>query len=445
LAVVSTVTIQPIYPRQPRLRIQLDRALKLAEENSIFFRAERKLILLMARIQQGRYELDQIAVLVPDQDRRTFRDYVAKALLANSICYRRRALVITFYMLGIPPPLIAEFLTLSQHAVRELVRKHQEGGTKLILTRPSNRTKKAERQDLRDRLFAVMHAPPIDYDINRTTWTIKLLQRVLAKEEIKIGHNTITKMIRKEGYNFRKTRQVLTSNDPDYRRKLKKITGILRRLGLFDRFFSVDEYGPFSVKQHGGRRRVRKGEYPTVPQYQISRGRLIVTAALELSTNQVTHFYSDKKDTSEMIALLHLLLKQYSGCRRIYFSWDDASWHSSKKFLAEVGRVNKVEYRKSNKTSMVKLAPLPARAQFLNVIESVFSGMSRSIIQNSDYESVSSARAAIDRYFQERNEYFKKNPQRAGKKIWGNELVLSRFSESQNCKDPRVMRLTSVR
>jgi transposase len=74
--------------------------------------------------------------------------------------------------------------------------------------------KKAERQDLRDRLFALMHVPPIEYDINRTTWTIKLLQRVLAKEGIRIGHNTIANMIRKEGYNFRKTRAVLTSNDP---------------------------------------------------------------------------------------------------------------------------------------------------------------------------------------------------------------------------------------
>ena len=188
-----------------------------------------------------------------------------------------------------------------------------------------------------------MHVPPIEYDINRTTWTIKLLQRVLAKEGIRIGHNTIANMIRKEGYNFRKTRAVLTSNDPDYRRKLLAITRILRRLGPTDRFFSVDEYGPFSIKHHGGRCKVRNGEYPTVPQYQVSKGRLIVTAALELSTNQVTHFYSHKKDTGEMIALLRMLLKQYSSCRRIYFSWDAASWHSSKKFQAEVLRVNKLD------------------------------------------------------------------------------------------------------
>jgi len=109
-----------------------------------------------------------------------------------------------------------------------------------------------------------------------------------------------------------------------------------------------------------------------------------------------------------------------------------------------VRRVNNIQYRKTNSTPMVKLAPLPARPQFLNIIESVFSGMSRSIIQNSDYESVSSARAAIHRYFQERNEYFTKNPQRAGKKIWGKEMVPSSFNECQNCKDPRVMRLITV-
>jgi hypothetical protein len=42
---------------------------------------------------------------------------------------------------------------------------------------------------------------------------------------------------------------------------------------------------------------------------------------------------------------------------------------------------------------------LPAQAQFLNVIESVFSGMARAVIHNSDYASVADAQAAITRYF----------------------------------------------
>jgi hypothetical protein len=35
----------------------------------------------------------------------------------------------------------------------------------------------------------------------------------------------------------------------------------------------------------------------------------------------------------------------------------------------------------------VETAPLPSGAQFLNVIESVFSGLARSIIHNSDYKA----------------------------------------------------------
>ena len=79
--------------------------------------------------------------------------------------------------------------------------------------------------------------------------------------------------------------------------------------------------------------------------------------------------------------------------------------------------MNEHAFLKQSNTPIVKLAPLPARSQFLNVIESVFSGMAAAIIQNSDYESVDEAKEAIDRYFRERNEHFQKNPKRAGNKI----------------------------
>jgi hypothetical protein len=85
----------------------------------------------------------------------------------------------------------------------------------------------------------------------------------------------------------------------------------------------------------------------------------------------------------------------------------------------------------------VETAPLPAGAQFLNVIESVFSGMARAVIHNSNYPSVDDARAAIDGYFAERNQQFRDNPKRAGKRIWGEERVPSAFEDSNNCKDPR--------
>jgi hypothetical protein len=61
--------------------------------------------------------------------------------------------------------------------------------------------------------------------------------------------------------------------------------------------------------------------------------------------------------------------------------------------------------------------------------------MARAIIHNSDYQSIEECKLAIDRYFEERNQHFKSNPKRAGKKIWGKEREKAVFSESNNCKD----------
>jgi hypothetical protein len=91
----------------------------------------------------------------------------------------------------------------------------------------------------------------------------------------------------------------------------------------------------------------------------------------------------------------------------------------------------------SNDAVVVEAVPLPSGAQFLNVIESVFSGMSRAIVHTSDYQSLDDAKDAIDRYFDQRNEHFQKHPRRAGRKIWGKEREPAAFSDSSNCKDPR--------
>jgi hypothetical protein len=208
-------------------------------------------------------------------------------------------------------------------------------------------------------------------------------------------------------------------------------------LGTEERFFSIDEFGPIAIKMIGGRKLVAPGERVLVPQFQRSRGTLTMTGALELSTNQIMHLYSEGKDTNEMIRLIDVLLSPYRGCSRIYLSWDGASWHSSQKLKAKIAQINRLSYRNGHGTPKVTLVPLPASSQFLNVIESVFSGMAKAIIHNSNYTSVEEAQAAIDRYFDERNRYFRDHPKVAGKRIWGKEPATSRFNESQNYKDKR--------
>ncbi|WP_336486482.1 IS630 family transposase [Methylobacterium nigriterrae] len=423
----------------------LDRALDIASENLKSYKTEKAALLFMAKVSLAKMVPEnELVLLVAEHNRDCFRRVIAPALKSSSDIYRKRALTLTFCLVGIHPNLVAQFMSITSHQVRRLLRRLRRG----VYDRLFKRHKEASRyesKEIRDHLFDVLHAPPSAYNINRTTWTIDLLHDVLKDSGTLIGKNSICRIIKGEGYTFRKTREVLTSNDPSYREKLQDITRTLQQLGPADRFFSIDEYGPVSVRERGGRRRARRSEKPTIPQYQVSKGNVTVTAALELGSNQITHFYSPKKDTEEMIKLLHRLLEQYRDCRCLYLSWDAASWHSSKAFLAEVERVNHCDYRKTHETPAIKLQPLPARAQFLNVIESVFSGLSQSVIHNSNYQSVEEMKAAIDRYIAERNEHFRLNPRKAGNKIWGSEQVPAYFSVSHNCKNPRLMSVAGIR
>ena len=375
---------------------------------------------------------EKLAEKLDPKEIRKLLDYVLK----KPVRHRNRAAIILAYLYGVPKTRIASSLLVSRAGIDRCIKRFEAKGIEEALNPSWNIARKSDDPRYKDAIFRILHAPPLSYGINRSTWRMEDIKSVMAREGLQLSVANIRKIIRSAGYRFRTAKKVLTSTDPDYKEKVQLIKNILSNLGAKEKFFSIDEYGPISIKLQGGKSLVAPGELKTVPQFQKSKGSLIVTGALELSTNQVTHFYSTKKNTQEMLKLLELLLEKYRDEECLYLSWDAASWHCSKKFTERVEEINSLEYQAAHGTPLVKLAPLPAGAQFLNVIESVFSGMARAIIHNSDYVSVEECMKAIDRYFSERNQKFKENPKRAGNKIWGKELVRPSFNESNNCKDP---------
>jgi hypothetical protein len=189
-----------------------------------------------------------------------------------------------------------------------------------------------------------------------------------------LSKSTISEFFRKSGYRFKKAKKTLTSSDPKFREKLDLIKKTLAELGNDEKFFSIDEFGPFSVKIRGGRALVPSDVVRTFPQSQRSKGSIICTAALELSTNQMTHFYSTKKNSGEMIKLIAILLTKYPKEKRLIISWDSASWHASKALYKKVDELNSEESHYSNASPLVVLMPLPIGSQLLNVIESYSAG-----------------------------------------------------------------------
>jgi hypothetical protein len=103
------------------------------------------------------------------------------------------------------------------------------------------------------------------------------------------------------------------SSDPLYREKVDEIKKVLSELKDNEAFFSIDEFGPFAVKMRGGKALQPPDKVRQVPQWQKSKGSLIVTAALELSRNQIIHLYSDRKNSTETCKLIDQLRRQYTS------------------------------------------------------------------------------------------------------------------------------------
>lgn len=360
---------------------------------------------------------------------------ITSRLYDGRLSDRNRAVVILSRRAGICARTAMAFLGISKCTYYSYVRLYRDGGDAALFARKIMPHRKFDDERIKEAVFRTLHEPPTKYGINRTSWIMPDLSRVLGDAGFPAGRDVIRQITRAAGYKWRKARIQLTSQDPAYREKLAAVQAILSNLSADEAFFSIDEFGPFAVKMKQGLRLDPPGPHRTVPQWQKSKGCMIMTAALELSGNQITHFYSERKNTTEMIRMMDVLVEQYADRRTIYLSWDAASWHVAKKLMKRIEEHNATA--EVSGRPRVATAPLPAGAQFLNVIESVFSGMARAVIHNSDYASADAARAAIDRYFTDRNQQFRENPKRAGNRIWGKERVAPTFSDSNNCKDPR--------
>jgi transposase len=315
---------------------------KLAESDTLkarqfYFDEELEAHVWMREVTQGAIPRSEIRTQLGDIDD---LDTLVDRAQNGRLTQRNRAITVLAKLRDIPSRHIGSFICKSRAMLNRHWNRYRVRGVDGLFKNHLNRERKAENKEVKSAVFSLLHSPPKEHGINRTTWKMDDLKQRLHENGYPLCKDVIREVIKSAGYRWRKAKVVLTSSDPEYREKLERIHSILSTLGRDERFFSIDEFGPFAVKMKGGRKLVAPGEYPTVPQFQKSKGCLIVTAALELSRNQITHFYSEKKNTAEMLKLLDVLLEEYSGLSKLYLSWDAASWHISKKLLQTVEEIN---------------------------------------------------------------------------------------------------------
>jgi transposase len=270
------------------------------------------------------------------------------------------------------------------------------------------------RTERRTRVIDIIHKMPSIYGINRTTWTYATIaQAYLQEYGSPISVDMIKGVIKETGCSWHHIQRMQTSNDPGYREKVERLIDTLSALKEGERFFFIDEVGPYQVKKYGGRLLLPADLVVTIPEHQKSRGRIQFVAALEAITNQMTWLFTQDKGSVSITKLFERIVQDHADCPAIYVTWDAITVHSSKIVTNWIAAHNEAAIG-----PRIEIVPLPSKAQFLNVIESVFCGMKKAVICNSDYATPKDMQEAIARHFEERNQYYLDNPKRAGNKIW---------------------------
>jgi len=85
-----------------------------------------------------------------------------------------------------------------------------------LFARHTKSNRKLDDGTLKKAVFALLHEPPSNYDINRTTWIMPDLCRVLQEKGQPACPEVIRAITKAAGYDWRKARIVLTSNDPAF-------------------------------------------------------------------------------------------------------------------------------------------------------------------------------------------------------------------------------------
>ena len=332
---------------------------------------------------------------------------------------RKKAATVLLRKRGTPNTIVAETLHSSRVTTRRYFKSFSAAGPSALFgsTTRCSATHTDDSEKTR-RILELLHQKPNSFGINRTSWTQRtLIQAYKESYDGTISRGSITRLLKNAGYSWRKARRVLTSPDPDYKDKVDLLLKTIRSLSGGEMLFFLDEWGPVQVRRRGGRAYRDKDNIPQIPRHQKSRGTVSLVAALSATTNQITWTYVTSKDTHAMTRLLEVLFNQYFDNSKLYVTWDAVAWHNSGALTDWLDHFN--DRTKAEAAGpIIELVPLPTSAQFLNVIEGVFSGMTRAVVDNSDYNSPNDMKRAISQHFRDRNEYFKKNPRRAGKKIW---------------------------
>jgi transposase len=342
-------------------------------------------------------------------------DMLTRISRSHTEPFRRveRAKILLGYHEGISVSELARMLGTNRPKIERCIDKALQFGVEMALTdlqrsgRPPRITDEAKAW-----LVNLACQRPLDRGYPHELWTTDLLARHVRAHCLVSGHpslahinrGTVSKILRKNTIQPHKVRYYLESRDPEFETKMATVLYVYRQVSLLAKSAEDSQIVVVSYDEKPGIQALESTRSDSRPkrgiQSRIGRdseyirhGTMSLMAGIDLLNGHVHGQVVDRHRSREFIDFLRMLDGHYSPEKTIRVILDNHSIHTSKETRSYLKTI-------PNRFDFIFT---PKHGSWLNLIESFFSKMTRSLLRSIRVKSKEELKDRIMTYLDDVN------------------------------------------
>jgi transposase len=327
-----------------------------------------------------------------------------------------RSRILLAYGAGESISAIARTLKTNRPKVERCINKALQWGVLAALADLPGRGKpRTITPEARTWLLSLACRKPKELGCASELWTTRLLAKHVREHCIaaghpsllKVGRGTVSKILTKGQVRPYKIRYYLERRDPEFETKMAQVlyvykeVQIVQEVGTEDRplvaFLSYDEKpGIQAIENTSPDLPPVPGSYPCLSRDEeyVRHGTLSLLAGIDLLSGHVHALVADRHRSREFVVFLKKVDEAYPPQSKIRIVLDNHSAHTSKETKSYLTvRPNRFEFIFT-----------PTHGSWLNLIESFFSKMARTLLRGIRVSSKKELATRIYKYLEEANE-----------------------------------------
>ena len=328
----------------------------------------------------------------------------------------QRASILLRYHTGETVSEIARALGTNRPRVERCVSKALDlGVTQALADLPGRGRRPAMTAEARAWVVALACQKPKDLGYAQELWTTRLLAKHVRKHcdaaghpsLAKLGRGTVSKILSANQVHPHKIQYYLERRDPDFDAKMLQVLHVYKQVEIWREkgVSPPDLVAVLSYDEKPGIQALENTapDLPPVPgkhsaigrdHEYIRHGTLSLLAGIDLLSGEVLGLVRKRHRSAEFIEFLKLADAHYPSGARIRLVLDNHSAHISKETRAFLGTLpNRFEFTFT-----------PTHGSWLNLIESFFGKMAKTLLRGIRVNSAEELKARIEFYLKEVNE-----------------------------------------